>query len=136
MSNVVEVVGADKYLATMASSVEAAGLDVLLSQKGPFTLFAPTDMAFSKLEPGRMARLMKEENLEKLIELLVHHVVEGITNYNDFKDNQLLVTANGRGLKVKIADGRVTINGATIHFRENIATNGVVYLLDTVIEMI
>ncbi|MCW3465901.1 fasciclin domain-containing protein [Chitinophaga nivalis] len=135
MSNVVEVVVADRNLATMSRSIKAAGLDMVLSKKGPFTIFAPTDLAFGKLQPGRIPALLQSENKEKLIELLNHHVVEGLTSFNDLKDNQKLVTANGRELAVKVNAGKVTINGATVQGRDNRGTNGVVHSLDTVIEM-
>lgn len=135
MSNIVEVVVADKNLATMSRSVAAAGLESLLTQKGPFTLFAPTDLAFGKLTAGRMEQLLKTENKEKLTELLNHHIVEGVTNFNDLKDNQKLVTNNGRELNVRIVEGKVTINGATIQGRDSAGTNGVVHSLDTVIEL-
>lgn len=135
MSNVVEVVVADKNLATMSKSVKAVGLDTVLSQKGPFTIFAPTDIAFGKLDAGRMEQLLKTENKDKLTELLNHHVVEGLTNFGDLKDNQKLVTTNGRELSVKVADGKITINGATVQGRDSKGSNGVVHSLDTVIEM-
>lgn len=135
MSNVVEVVVADKNLATMSKSVKAVGLDTVLSQKGPFTIFAPTDVAFAKLDTGRMEQLLKTENKDKLTELLNHHVVEGLTNFGDLKDNQKLVTTNGRELSVKVVDGKVTINGATVQGRDSKGSNGVVHSLDTVIEM-
>lgn len=136
MSNVVEVVVADKNLATMSKSVKAVGLDTVLSQKGPFTIFAPTDIAFGKLDTGKMEQLLNDENKEKLTELLNHHIVEGLTNFGDLKDNQKLITTNGRELSVKIVDEKVTINGATVQGRDNIGSNGVVHSLDTVIEMI
>ncbi len=135
MSNIVDVVVADKNLATMSKSVKAAGLDTVLSQRGPFTIFAPTDIAFGKLAGGTLDSLLKTENKEKLITLLNHHVVEGITNFKDFKDNQKLVTVNGRELTVKLADGKVTINGATLQGRDSAGSNGVVHSLDAVIEM-
>lgn len=133
MSNVVEVVVADKNLATMSKSVKAVGLDTVLSQKGPFTIFAPTDIAFGKLDAGKIENLLKTENKEKLTTLLNHHVVEGLSNFADLKDNQKLVTANGRELNVKVADGKVSINGATIQGRDSKGSNGVVHSLDTVI---
>lgn len=135
MSNVVEVVVADKNLATMSKSVKAVGLDTVLAQKGPFTIFAPTDIAFGKLESGKMEELLKTENKEKLTALLNHHVVEGLTKYTDLKDNQKLVTVNGRELNVKVADGKVTINGAVLQNRDSEGSNGVVHSVDTVIEM-
>ena len=135
MSNVVEVVGADINLATMSRGVKAAGLDVAFAGKGPFTIFAPTDIAFGKLQAGRMQELLKAENKEKLAELLNHHVVDGLNNYNDLKHNQKLVTVNGRQLNVVLAEGKVMINGAVVQGRDSEGTNGVVHSLDTVIEM-
>lgn len=135
MLNIVDVVVADKNLATMSKSVKAAGLDTVLSQKGPFTIFAPTEIAFGKLAGGTLENLLKTDNKERLTTLLNHHVVEGITNFKDFKDNQKLVTVNGRELTVKVADGKVTINGATLQGRDSEGSNGVVHSLDTVIEM-
>lgn len=135
MSNIVDVVVADKNLATMSSSVKAVGLDTVLSQNGPFTIFAPTDIAFGKLEAGKMEDLLKTENKEKLTTLLNHHVVEGITKFADLKDNQKLVTTSGKELNVKVADGKVTINGATVQGRDHAGSNGVVHSLDTVIEI-
>lgn len=135
MSNVVEVVVADRNLATMSRSIKTADLDKVLEGKGPFTIFAPTDLAFGKLQSGRLEGLLKTENREKLTELLNHHVVDGLINFKDLKDKQKLVTANGRELTVKVADGKVAINGATLQGRDNVGSNGIVHSLDTVIEM-
>lgn len=135
MLNVVDVVVADKNLVTMSNSIKAMELNTVLAGKGPFTIFAPTDLAFGKLQAGRMEGLLKTENKEKFTELLNHHIVEGLLNFKDFKDNQKLVTANGRELTVKVLDGKVAINGARLQARDNGGSNGVVHSLDTVIEM-
>jgi len=135
MSNVVEVVVADINLATMSRSIKTAELDKVLEGKGPFTIFAPSDLAFGKLQSGRLEGLLKTENREKLAELLNHHIVEGLINFKDLKDKQKLVTANGRELTVKVVDGKVAVNGATLQRRDNIGSNGIVHSLDTVIEM-
>lgn len=50
MSNAVAAVVADKNLVAMSKSVKAMGLDTVLSQKGPFTIFAPADIALGKLD--------------------------------------------------------------------------------------
>ena len=135
MSNVVDVVVADRNLATMSRGVKAAGLDTVLSQKGPYTIFAPTDMAFGKLDAGRMDQLLKTEHKKELTDLLNHHIVEGLTNYSDLKDNQKLVTTNGRELNVRVADGKISINGAIVQGRDSVGSNGVVHSLDRVIQM-
>lgn len=135
MSNVVDVVVADINLATMSRSIKAVELDTELTKKGPFTIFAPTDLAFGKLQSGRMEGLLKTENKEKFTELLNHHIVEGEIKFRDLKNDQKLVTVNGRQLLVKIAGGKVTLNGATLQGTDNTGSNGVVHSVDTVIEM-
>src|SRR6185295_971981 len=92
MSNVVDVVVADKNLATMSKSVKAAGLEKELAKTGPFTVFAPTDLAFGKLAEGELTNLLKPENKVKLTGILNYHVVEGKTNFKDLKDGQKLKT--------------------------------------------
>lgn len=126
---------ADRNLATMSRSIKTADLNKVLEGKGPFTIFAPTDLAFGKLQSGRLEGLLKTENREKLVALLNHHVVEGLINFKDLKDKQKLVTANGRELTVKVVDGKVAINGAILQGRDNVGSNGIVHSLDTVIEM-
>lgn len=133
MTNIVEVVVADKNLATMLRGVKAAGLETELSKTGPFTLFAPTDLAFGKLASGELTELLKPENKIKLADILNHHVVEGKTNFKDLKDGQKLKTVNGKELDVKVSGGDVTINGAKLQGRDSEASNGVVHSLDAVI---
>ena len=53
---------------TLVAAVKAAGLVDTLKGDGPFTVFAPTDDAFKKLEkakPGILATLLKPENKAK-----------------------------------------------------------------------
>jgi uncharacterized surface protein with fasciclin (FAS1) repeats len=135
MSNIVDVVVADKNLATMSQSVKAAGLETELAKKGPFTVFAPSEMAFGKLTSGVLSDLLKPENKVKLTSFLNYHVVEGKNNFKDFKDGQKLKTLNGKELEVKVSKGDVTINGAKVQGRDNEASNGVVHSLDTVMSV-
>ena len=135
MSTIIDVVVADKNLATMSKSVKAAGLETELSGKGPFTVFAPSEIAFGKLASGVLTDWMKPENKIKFAGILNHHVVEGKNNFKDLKDGQKLVTVNGRELKVKITNGNVTINGAKVQRRDGEASNGVVHSLDSVITL-
>lgn len=133
MLNIEEVVEADKNLTTMLSGIKAAGLDAELNKTGPFTVLAPSEMAFGKLLNGVLPELLKPENKVKLVDLISNHIVLGKTNFKDLKDGQLLKTINGKELRVKISLGAVTINGAKVQGRDNDASNGVVHSLDTVI---
>jgi uncharacterized surface protein with fasciclin (FAS1) repeats len=135
MSNIVDVVVADKNLATMSKSVKAAGLETELAKTGPFTVFAPSEMAFGKLASGVLADWLKPENKIKLTGILNYHVVEGKNNFKDLKDGQKLKTMEGKELDVKVTNGDVTINGAKVQGRDNEASNGVVHSLDTVLSV-
>lgn len=133
MSNIVEVVVADKNLATMSRGVKAAGLEKELSKSGPFTVFAPNEIAFGKLPQGELTELLKPENKMKLATILNYHVVEGKTEFKDFKNGQKLKTLSGKQLDVKVTNGDVTINGSTVMGRDGQAANGVVHSLDRVL---
>ena len=135
MSNIVDVVVADKNLATMSKSVKAAGLETALAKQGPFTVFAPSEMAFGKLATGVLADWLKPENKMKLTGILNYHVVQGKNNFKDFKDGQKLKTVDGQQLNVKVSNGNVTINGAKVQGRDSEASNGVVHSLDTVMSV-
>lgn len=133
MSNIVEIVASSKYLSTMSKGIKAAGLETELNKTGPFTLFAPTEIAFGKLYEGELNGWMKPENKLKLTEILNLHVVQGKYNFKDFTDGQKLVTLNGKELNIKVSGSNVTVNGARVQGRDSEATNGVVHSLDTVV---
>jgi len=61
----------------LSTALQAAGLAGTLKGKGPFTVFAPTDEAFSKLPAGTVESLLKPENKDKLKAILLYHVVSG-----------------------------------------------------------
>jgi len=134
MSNITQVVKQDKYLTTLSKGVTASGLNQVLSGTGPFTLFAPSDLAFGKLEGGVIENLLKTENKLKLADLLNHHVVAGKIEFNDLRDGKKLKTMNGKELSVHIKDGTVSVNGATIQQRDVKTSNGVIYSLNTVLK--
>jgi uncharacterized surface protein with fasciclin (FAS1) repeats len=107
-------------------------LDQVLSGKGPYTVFAPTDIAFAKLDKGILDNLLKPENKTKLTDLLNHHVVEGKINFKDLKDGEKLKTVNGKQLVVHVKDGHTTVDGAIIQSHDVQATNGIIHSLETV----
>ena len=134
MSNITQVVKQDKYLTTLNRGVMTSGLNQVLSGTGPFTLFAPSDLAFGKLEGGVIENLLKTENKLKLADLLNHHVVAGNIEFKDLKDGEKLKTMNGKELSVNIKYGKVSINGANIQQRDVKTSNGVIHSLDTVLK--
>jgi len=132
MSNITQVVNVDKNLTTLKKGVIAAGLSKTLSETGPYTVFAPTDKAFNKLDKEVLADLLKPENKTKLTDLLNHHVVAGKINFKNLKEGETLKTLNGKELHVHVKDGAVSVDGARIEGSEVETSNGVIHSLETV----
>jgi uncharacterized surface protein with fasciclin (FAS1) repeats len=132
MSNIAQLVNVEKNMTTLKKTVLASGLDQELSGKGPFTVFAPTDSAFGKLDKSVMENLLKPENKTKLADLINHHVVAGKINFKDLKDGEKLKTVSGKDLMVHVKDGNASVDGAKIQSHDVEATNGVIHQLDTV----
>jgi uncharacterized surface protein with fasciclin (FAS1) repeats len=134
MSNITQVVNAEKNMTTLKTGIVASGLDQVLSGAGPYTLFAPSDMAFGKLENGTIEGLLKPENKLKLAALLNHHVVAGKISFKDLRDGDKLKSLNGKELSVKVKDAKVSIDGAVVQNRDVASSNGVIHSLDTVLK--
>ena len=124
----------EKHMTTLNEAVIAAGLEELLSGKGPFTVFAPSDQAFARLEKTTMAHLLKPQNKAELASLLNHHVVAGNISYNNLKNGDKLKTLEGKELSVSIRQAKVSIDGAVIQTHDLKTTNGVVHGLDAVLK--
>ncbi|MEM8670991.1 MAG: fasciclin domain-containing protein [Planctomycetota bacterium] len=118
---------------TLVAAVKAGGLVDTLSGDGPFTVFAPTDEAFKKLPEGTLESLLKPENKDKLVAILKYHVVPGAVMAKDVVKLNKATTAQGKDVKIKVADGKVKINNATVVKTDVKSSNGVIHVIDTVI---
>ena len=131
---IVDVAAKNGSFNTLVAAVKAAGLVETLSGKGPFTVLAPTDAAFAKLPAGTLEMLLKPENKQQLVDILTYHVVPGVAAYSDAVVKMSEVpTVLGSPIAVKVVDGKVTLNGATVVAADVEATNGVIHVVDTVI---
>ncbi len=78
MRDLADTVAANVITTKFSQMIQAApDLMTLLSSRGPFTLFVPTDSAFSKLPPGTLETLLRPENKIRLEDILLFHVVNG-----------------------------------------------------------
>ncbi|MEM7697115.1 MAG: fasciclin domain-containing protein [Verrucomicrobiota bacterium] len=130
--DIVDVAAGNEDFSTLVAAVKAAGLVETLKGEGPFTVFAPTNAAFEKLPEGAVADLLKPENKDKLVAVLTYHVVAGKVMAADVKTMDV-ATVQGSEASVKVEDGTVTIDEATITATDIEASNGVIHVIDTVI---
>jgi uncharacterized surface protein with fasciclin (FAS1) repeats len=137
--NIVELASATKDLSTLVAAVKAADLVDLLSSDGSFTVFAPTNEAFSALPDGVLDKLLKPENKDALTNLLEYHVVAGtVAHAADLSDGEKIETAfcenkKCRKVRVHIKDKKVFINRSQVTTADVDASNGVVHIIDAVL---
>ena len=99
---------------TLLAAVTAADLADTLAGPGPFTAFAPTDAAFSKLPEGAVAKLLRPENKKQLVALLKYHVVAGSVSARDAVAAGTAKTLAGGSVRAAIRDGRLLINESVV----------------------
>jgi uncharacterized surface protein with fasciclin (FAS1) repeats len=132
-ADIVELAVATDFLSTLVAALKAGDLVEVLKGDGPFTVFAPTNEAFANLPDGTLEDLLKPENKDKLVAILTYHVVPGKILSTDLSNGQKAKTVQGSEITVKIMDGKVMINNATVTAADIMADNGVVHVIDTVI---
>ena len=118
---------------TLVAAVQAAELVETLKSKGPFTVFAPTDEAFSQLDKATLESLLKPENKDQLVAILTYHVVAGKVMSTDITDNIQPSTVNGSTINIKLSNGKVMINDATVITADVDTDNGVIHVIDKVL---
>ncbi len=118
---------------TLVAAVKAAEYVDVLSNAGPFTVFAPTNAAFEKLPAGTVDGLLKPEAKNDLRNILEYHVTTSSLKEEYLKNGMTIGMVNGGNVKVsKGADGKIKINDANV-LGAVPASNGMVYVLDAVL---
>ncbi|MBA3440054.1 MAG: fasciclin domain-containing protein [Pyrinomonadaceae bacterium] len=130
---------------TLVAAVKAAGLVETLKGTGPFTVFAPTNAAFSKLPEGTVDTLVKPENKEMLTKVLTYHVVPGKFNAKAIMKQ---IKAGGGTAKLTTVSGgtlTATMVGKNLMLRDEkggmshvmisnvYQSNGVIHVVDSVL---
>lgn len=125
--------------ATLIRLLEASGLTKQAAGKEQYTVFAPTDAAFSVLSERFLRELLLPSSKKRLIRLLAYHVVKGRLTSDQLRDGQTLTNLTGQilvvhkqGDYITIKDGRGTVADV---IQANIrTTNGVVYTINKVLQ--
>lgn len=129
--NLIETLQADGRFGTLLAALQAAGLDAVLASGGPFTLFAPTDEAFSKLPAGTVESLLADPNA--LRNVLLYHVVEGDNSARELLKERRVETLQGSSVHVYSWISRVFVNRSQVIDANISAGNGTVHALNGVL---
>ena len=132
-------------LHTLAMELRTAELDQLLGGDGPYTLFAPTDAAFTRLAPGIAHDLLAPENRSALVALLRYHVVAGTMTTEQLTDRiragggqTNLTTLGGQPIVATMTGNVITLTSATgnrsyVEAADVAQVNGVIHVVNGVL---
>jgi len=118
---------------TFTGSLKAVGAAELLAGPGPFTIFAPTDDAFTKIPRENLERLLRPENRDTLRKIILSHIVAGRVTARDVLGKRLeAATMNGTSVLIDATKG-ILVDDAKVVRADVPADNGIVHFIDTVI---
>jgi uncharacterized surface protein with fasciclin (FAS1) repeats len=130
---------------TLVAAVKAAGLVETLKGAGPFTVFAPTNAAFSALPAGTVDNLLKPENKATLARILTYHVVSGkydssaiMAMVKKGNGTAMLTTVEGEQIWFMSMNGKLMVKDAkggmaTVTIGDVYQSNGVIHVVDKVL---
>lgn len=131
--NIVQIASSNPRLSTLVSAVQAAGLASTLEGPGPFTVFAPTNAAFKKLGKKTLTALLADPSA--LSKVLLYHVAPGKLMAADVVGKSSTTTADSNlPIAFQALNGKVFVNNARILVTDIQATNGVIHVIDTVLQ--
>jgi transforming growth factor-beta-induced protein len=133
---IVDVAAAADDFTVLVDAVKAAGLVETLSGPGPFTVFAPTDAAFTTaLNTLGITKEQLFADPAKLKTILAYHVVPGNVMAADVMtmNGQDVATAAGPTVKIAVSGSTVMVNDATVTAADIAASNGVIHVIDKVL---
>ncbi len=143
--DIVEIAVSVDDFSTLVSALKAADLVGALQGEGPFTVFAPVNSGFAKIDSNALNALLQPENKEKLAGILTYHVVSGKLTATDvvnaleegngkvslttLNGAELMAVAKGDGIYLKDQNG----NYSKIAKTDVMASNGVIHVIEDVV---
>ena len=142
---IVDVAVGNKDFSTLVTALKAADLVGALQGDGPFTVFAPTNDAFAKLDSNTLSSLLEAKNQKALANILTYHVISGKLTATDVvsalesgNGSVDLTALNGQVINVMQKDGKIWLKDLNGNYSEIVATdvmgsNGVIHVINTVV---
>ena len=136
--NIVDVAVADARFSILVEALGKANLVSALEGDGPFTVFAPTNDAFTALFSQLGVSGIADLDAATLTPILLNHVVAGQVKSSDIATGYAATLnasgPNGTNVKVFINKGSdVKVDASKVIIADVMASNGVIHAIDKVI---
>jgi len=127
---IAQIAANNTNLTTLVRLLKLANLTDVLNGTNSYTVFAPTNAAFDKLNASTLAAL--QNNTTLLTRVLEYHIINGTLLSNSFTGNGTLTTVNGLILPYSVNGTTIKVDNATITQKDINASNGVIHVIDGV----
>ena len=131
--DVVKIAVGSKDHTTLVAALKQAELVTALSNAGPFTVFAPTNAAFDKVDKATLDALMTDAKKADLQNILQYHVTVSAIKAENLMDGQTLGMVNGDNITVSVKNGKIMLNNTATIVASVPASNGIVHVIDAVL---
>lgn len=119
-------------LSYLKTAVGRTGLGQILREDGDLTVFAPTDSAFRKMDPTLLNKLLS--NPTCLTKIVKNHVLPSVVCSAVIQGQTQTKNALGNYINLTRDDNnKLYVNGVQVISKDNMATNGVLYIIDDVL---
>lgn len=131
------VIADNDNLSVFNAGMRPIGLIQKLQAPGPFTVLVPSDAAFQKIGmDSKSIQLLSTQNLSNL---MLYHIIDGTYRLDNlpFLFNQEIKSQRGKLYVthwIKERDTILTINGARILNQRMTTSNGLIHVIDRVLE--
>ena len=133
-ANIINQLNETGKFTKLNETLTKSGLDKNLKGDGPFTIFAPLDDAFAAISAQTYYGLLREENKEKLINILGRHVFSKKITSSEINGEIKIKAINGEEITIKKVNGIVYINEAEVVTADIEAPNGVIHFINRVLQ--
>ena len=116
----------------LVAALSQANLVATLQGTGPFTVFAPTDQAFTDAGID-LATFDTDEENATLVDILTYHVVSGTVVSSDLTDGMAATALNQDTLTFSVSATEVKVNDAVVTAADVATSNGVIHVIDKVL---
>ena len=132
--NVIDKLNETGKFIKLNETLSKSGLNENLKGAGPFTVFAPLDDAFAAISAKTYYGLLRDENKDKLVNILGRHVFSKKINSSEIDGEIKLKAINGEEITIKKVNGIVYINVAEVVTADVGVSNGVIHYINRVLQ--
>ena len=133
-ANVIDKLNETGKFVKLNETLTKSGLSENLKNDGPFTVFAPLDDAFAAISAQTYYGLLREENKDKLINILGRHVFSKKLTSSEINNEIKLKALNGEVVTIKKVNGIVYINEAEVVTADVEVSNGIIHFINRVLQ--